>query len=439
VEVVALPADRRPRAASAPNDDGQSVSAGEARPQHRTRAAQRLEKAQVAAVMTLRAVSSYSEADLELPVFFGRLSEIVARLVGARQAAFWRLGSDRSLMLQPEPHGFAASSPVHRLRIQVPADTESVVKRIISRDELDLVKGSSLDLDAFWAANGLEGIRNSIAVSWRAGDRRIGALVAYNSRRGFSKDDAWVLRVAAMATGLMWQHMEAEQKLGMTVERLEQAANARRRLLGNIAAGGDEARRRLASALHDDSLQLLTAAELQLERARTEASRSKQADQLDELKVTLTNIETSLRRLLINVSPEATDLTLGLDEAIRARLEALRIQTGIEPDIDLLMPGQVPESIQAVVFKNVSEALTNVERHAHATRIRVSARAAEGGIRVVVADDGKGFVVAESTYVPGHLGLVAIRERAQMAGGRCSIESEPGAGARVEFWVPISV
>jgi len=40
--------------------------------------------------------------------------------------------------------------------------------------------------------------------------------------------------------------------------------------------------------------------------------------------------------------------------------------------------------------------------------------------------------------VPGHLGLVAIRERSQLAGGRCRIESEPGAGARVEFWIPLS-
>ena len=52
-------------------------------------------------------------------------------------------------------------------------------------------------------------------------------------------------------------------------------------------------------------------------------------------------------------------------------------------------------------------------------------------LAAVVADDGKGFVIAESMYVPGHLGLVAIRERAQLAGGKCRIESEPGAGARV--------
>jgi signal transduction histidine kinase len=279
-------------------------------------------------------------------------------------------------------------------------------------------------------------LKNSIAVSWRAGDRRLGILVAYDSRRGFTPEDAWVLRVAAMATGMMWQYREAEQKLDTTAERLEQAATARRQLLGNIAAGGDEARRRFASALHDDSLQLLTAAELQLERIQSDSQASKPAH-LEQLKATLKQVEESLRRLLLNVSPQAIEVPLGLDEAIRTRLESLRSRAGIETDIDLRLPSQLPASIEAVVFKNVSEALTNVEKHALATRIEVAAYPADGGLRVVVRDDGKGFVVAESMYLPGHLGLTAIRERAQLAGGRCRIESEPGAGARVEFWVPI--
>jgi signal transduction histidine kinase len=436
VEVVALPADRRHNAAASARDG--RADADHTRPKSKTRANQRLVKAQVAAFMALRAVSSYTEDGAELPLFFGRLSQTVAGLVRARRVAYWRVGQDRTLALQPQPYGFALDSPIHDLHIRMPVDGQSIVERVVFRDELDLVNGTCTDLDALWSSNGLVGIRNSVGVSWRVGDRHIGALVAYDSRRGFTGDDMWVLRLAAMATGLMWQYREAEQKLDVTAERLEQAAAARRQLLGNIASGGDEARRRFASALHDDSLQLLTAAELQLARARDEPDAAKQGDQLDELKATLKKVEDSLRRLLLNVSSRAAELPLGLDEAIRTRLESFRTNTGIEPDIDLRFPNHLPEAIASVVFKNVSEALTNVEKHAHATRVRVAAQDAEGGLRVVVADNGKGFVVAETMYVPGHLGLVAIRERSQLAGGRCRIESEPGAGARVEFWVPIS-
>jgi signal transduction histidine kinase len=436
VEVVALPADRRPGAAWPPGDGGTQADSGASRP--KTRATQRLQKAQLAAFLALRAVSSYSETDVELPDFFGRLSETVAGLVRARRLAFWRLGSQRTLAVQPRPFGFTAASPIHGLRLKLPVEGHGITDRMVYGDDLDIANGTMPELDELWQTNGLDGIRNSIAVSWRAGDRRIGAVVAYDSRRGFTNDDAWVLRVAAMATGLMWQYREAEQKLDATAERLEQAAAARRQLLGNIAAGGDEARRRFASALHDDSLQLLTAAELQLERIQSDTDSNHQGSRLDELKVTLRQVEESLRRLLLNVSPQVADVPLGLDEAIRTRLAALRTRSGIETDIDLRLPSRLPAATESVIFKTVSEALTNAEKHALATRIRVSAYPADGGVRVVVADDGKGFVVAESMYVPGHLGLVAMRERAQLAGGRCRIESEPGAGARVEFWIPIN-
>jgi signal transduction histidine kinase len=437
VEVVALPAGRRSGAASAPGDDWRYVEAADARPRSKSRATQRLEKTQVAGYMVLRAVSSYSETQLELPVIISQLCETVAKLVKARRVAFWRLSSNRTLAVQSAPYGFSANSPVHKLHIPLSLNGKGVFENAVARDDLDMVDGTSPELLALWRLNGLNEIRNSIAVSWRAGDRLIGALAAYDSRRGFSSDDAWVLRVAAMATGLMWQYREAAQKLGTSNDRLELEAVARRQLLGNIAAGGDEARRRFASTLHDDSLQLLTGAELQLERARNEIDLAKQAAQLDQLETTLKQVEDSLRRLLSHVSTDAVELPFGLDEAIRARLEALRTNTGIEVDVNLQLP-ELSDAVRSAIFKNVSEALTNVEKHAHATAIRLSANAIEGGVRVVVVDDGMGFIVAESTNIPGHLGLVAIRERAQLAGGRCRIESEPGAGTRVEFWVPVN-
>jgi signal transduction histidine kinase len=437
VEVVALPADGRPEQALPIDGNVKSVMDA-ARPRPKPRATVRLEKAQAALYVALRAVSSYSETGADLPDFFGGLGATVATLVKARRVAFWRLGSHRTLGIQPKPFGFAAGSPIQGLRLEIGMDGNGIAERAIFDDELELVDGTVPELDELWRANGLVGIRNSIAVPWRAGDRHFGTLVAYDSRRGFTPDDAWILRVVAMATGLMWQYHEAEQKLDTTVERLDQAAAARRQLLGNIAAGGDEARRRFASALHDDSLQLLTAAELQLERVQADSDPSRQAAQLDQLKQTLKQVEDSLRRLLLNVSPQATDVPMGLDEAIRTRLESLRSRAGIETDIDIRVPGPLPPAIEAAIFKNVSEALNNAEKHALATRIKVSAYPADGGIRVIVSDDGKGFVVAESMYLPGHLGLVAMRERAQLAGGRCRIESEPGAGARVDFWIPIT-
>jgi len=405
------------------------------------RSPQRAEKAdkQDSAFAALAAVSSYLDSDEDLPDFFARLSNTIAELSHARRAAFWRLGARGTLAVQPKPHGFTDDSPVYSLRLQLGANGDGAVERLVFADQLDVANGSSPALDAVWQSSGLNDVTNSIAAAWTAGERRIGAVAVYDSQEGFTATDLSVLRLVGVAAGLVWQYKEAEDELGHTAVRLEEAMSARRRLLNNIAAGGDEARRRFASALHDDSLQLLTAAELQLERIRSDTANGHQIVQLDQLKHTLRKVEDSLRRLLTNVSPEPLQLPSDLRGAISERLESMRIRAGIEPHIDTRIPNDVPQAIQAIVLKNIAEALTNIEKHAHATRVMVVAEAVDGGMRVRVDDDGTGFVVAESVRVPGHIGLVAMRERAQLAGGWYRIESEPGAGTKVDFWVPMSL
>jgi signal transduction histidine kinase len=398
-----------------------------------------LDKARDAALATLSAVSCHLDMDEDAPALFARLSASIADQTEAARAAFWRLGPRGTLSLQLSPHGFENGSQIYETRFQLGADGTLPIERAVFEDDLQLVNGTSPQLDEMWRKCGLHDVSNSIAVPWRAGDHRIGAVAVYDSRRGFSAQDLWLLRVAGLAAGLLWQYKETEDDLGQTAVRLEEAMSARRHLLNNIAAGGDEARRRFASALHDDSLQLLTGAELQLERLRMDASTGAHAVQLDQLRQTLRKVEDSLRRLLINVSPEPLQIPNDLREAISERLEQLRLRAGIEPHIDSRLPDDIPLAIQGIVVKNIAEALNNVEKHAHATRVTVVAEAVDGGIRVEVSDDGRGFVVAESVRVPGHIGLVALRERAQLGGGWCRIQSDPGTGTNISFWLPLSL
>jgi signal transduction histidine kinase len=435
VETAALPFSGDAALAA----DGSRLETGDSGSKPGKRAAQHLERMQEATYAALAAVSSFIDSDEDRPTLFGQLSATVAELVGARRAAFWRLGPRGALTLEPEPFGFPSGSLIDNISIQLGASGEGIIERVVFRDELDTLKGSSPQLDALWHEKGLFAVKNSVAVAWRAGERRMGALAAYDSPRGFSAQDLWMLRLLGIATAMLCQYKESEDELGHTAVRLEEAMAARRQLLSNIAAGGDEARRRFASVLHDDSLQLLTGAELQLERMRSESNGSPHTAQLDQLRTTLHRVEDSLRRLLMNVSPESLVLPHDMKEAISERLESMRLRAGIETHLDCRLPDEVPEEIQSLVLKNVSEALTNIEKHAHATRVMVAAEVVAGGLHVHVSDDGAGFVVAESVHLPGHLGLLAMRERAQLAGGWCQIASEPGAGAKVEFWVPLSL
>jgi hypothetical protein len=83
-----------------------------------------------------------------------------------------------------------------------------------------------------------------------------------------------------------------------------------------------------------------------------------------------------------------------------------------------------------------AEALERFET-AGATRVQVQVVMSDSVIHGVVADDGKGFVVAQRNNLPGNLGLLALKERALMAGGWYEIESQPGLGTRIECWLPL--
>ena len=234
----------------------------------------------------MAAVSSYLDSDEELPDFVARLSKTIADLTGAKRAAFWRLGPRGTLALEAAPYGFPSGSPIYTARFQLGGDGNGVVERLVFTDDFELEKGTSTGLDETWHQLGLTDVQSSIAAAWMAGERRSGAVAVYDAPRGFTVHDVWVLRLFGMVAGLVWQYKESADELGRIAVRLEEAMAARRHLLNNVAAGGDEARRRFASPRHDDSLQLLTGAELQLERIRGDAGSPRQAAQLDQLSIT---------------------------------------------------------------------------------------------------------------------------------------------------------
>jgi signal transduction histidine kinase len=114
----------------------------------------------------------------------------------------------------------------------------------------------------------------------------------------------------------------------------------------------------------------------------------------------------------------------------------LRSLTGIDADATLEVPDDISYELKSIVFRQVAEAITNIEKHAAATQAQVIVKVEDGGVHGMVVDNGRGFVVAERDHLPGHLGLLTLNERALLAGGWCKITSEPGKGSRVEFWIP---
>ena len=150
----------------------------------------------------------------------------------------------------------------------------------------------------------------------------------------------------------------------------------------------------------------------------------------------LVQAEDALRKLLFEVSPPSLELPGGFEGSIRDRLQMLRSLTGIEPEAELDLPDDVAYELKSTVFRQVAEAVTNVEKHSGASRVDITVKTLDGGIYGLIVDNGRGFVVAERDRLPGHVGLLSLNERALLAGGWCKISSEPGTGSRVEFWIP---
>ena len=402
----------------------------------RARSAERLEHAHEASVDALLAVSRHARTGHSLSDFYRRLTRSIADLVAARKVLFWEVNDEH--MLNPIAGAFGIDSSFLAGLRPVPCspDRDDLASRVVYHDLM--FRASRVDEagDFDYVLEALN-VENAISVPWRAGDQRLGLVAAYDSRRaeGFSREDAWVLQKAGLAAGLVWQLRSTDTDLKKTVERLQKVDAARQMLLRNVSTAVDKARRRFAGELHDDALQKLTAAELQLQRLRDPAGEP--TPLLDEARELLVQTEEALRRLLFEVRPPNLEVQGGFEETIKERVAMLKSLTGAEVESEIDLPEDLSFDFRSMLYRQLTEAVANIEKHAAATRVRIELSVREGGVHGVVRDNGRGFVVAERERLPGHLGLLALNERALLAGGWNKTESEPGLGTTIEFWLPL--
>jgi signal transduction histidine kinase len=210
----------------------------------------------------------------------------------------------------------------------------------------------------------------------------------------------------------------------------------RRRLLGRLVAAQEQERTRIADDIHDDPIQVMTAAGMRLSMLRTKLEESPERDEVEKLEEVVERAIGRLRHLLFELHPPALDRE-GLAGAIGDYLRALIDEMGMDFvfHVDDRLTEEPPPDIRVVCYRIVQEALVNVRKHASAGRVVVTLETIEGGTRVRVDDDGVG-VAPDLQTLPGHLGLGGMRERAELAGGWFRIGPREGAGTTLEFWTP---
>jgi PAS domain S-box-containing protein len=197
-------------------------------------------------------------------------------------------------------------------------------------------------------------------------------------------------------------------------------------LSGRLIHAQEEERRRIARELHDELGQMLTALQMAMSPARTLASGE------EPCALPRTIIDAAIgqvRRMSATLRPPVLD-DLGLLASLRELCRQHRELARMAVDVELVGDDRwLPPELSLTIYRVCQEALTNVARHAGATRVEVRFGAQPGHTVIVVRDNGRGFDPAAAPA--GHLGLLGMRERVKANGGRLELASAPGQGTTV--------
>ena len=206
-----------------------------------------------------------------------------------------------------------------------------------------------------------------------------------------------------------------------------------REALGRVVSAQETERRRIARELHDETGQALTSMLLGLRAAEEAKDDGARRAALASLRELATATLQDVRRLAVELRPRALD-DFGLEPALERLIEAFRERSGLEAQFEARIGERLPPEIETALYRIVQEALTNIAKHARATTISVLVARKSSSVTAVIEDDGVGF--SPDQPFDG-LGLVGMRERVELLGGRLVVESRPGAGTTVAVEVPV--
>jgi len=274
-----------------------------------------------------------------------------------------------------------------------------------------------------WSAVGLP-LRAGMGVPLRVEGRTIGVFNIASVRTPFTEQDQRLLRVVA-------DRVAPAIERGRVVETLGESRRRLTALSRRLVEVQEAERRDIARELHDEVGQLLTGLLLRIEGRGGGGGSMK-----DELTAVVKDLIDRVRNLSMNLRPSMLD-DLGLLSALTWQIDRFRAQTGIHVRFHHAgLDRRFAPQVEITAFRIVQEALTNVARHAGVRDAKVDVSASPASLSARIGDEGRGFDV-EAALGPRSSGLEGMRERSRLAGGRLTIESEPGKGTRLSLVLPL--
>ena len=266
------------------------------------------------------------------------------------------------------------------------------------------------------------GVRSALYVPLVAQARPIGVVVVHDSlgaTSSFADEDVRL----------------TESLAARAATAVELSERVSRDAVRRVVEAQELERARLARELHDETGQALTSILLGLKSLEDRVDSDDGRTAVTELRDLVVSTMQDVRRLAVELRPAALD-DFGLVPAIERFRDSVEEQGGLTVDVQSpLGDERLPSQAETALYRIAQEALNNVVKHAAATRVTVRLSRSDKTVVLAVQDDGKGF--EPGSVRDGGLGLVGMRERVALLGGRLTVESSEGGGTLLKAEVPL--
>ena len=295
--------------------------------------------------------------------------------------------------------------------------------RVLDRGRSERIDSLLDDPEVDQQATRRMGVHSGLYVPLLVRGRPIGIVIAHDKQGpspAFTEDD---LRLA--------ESLGSRAAIAVDLSKRVSQDSVRR-----VVEAQELERARLARELHDETGQALTSILLGLKPLEQSAESAEAQQALESVRELVISTLQNVRRLAVELRPSALD-DFGLVPAVERLAETFREQSGLRVDLESqLGEARLPRDAETTLYRVIQEALTNVLKHAGARRVSILLQRKSGAVVAVVEDDGSGFDPGDTRA--DALGLVGMRERVSLVGGRLQVESTPGAGTTVVAEVPSS-
>ena len=258
----------------------------------------------------------------------------------------------------------------------------------------------------------------------------------------FDRQDEMLLQGVAEQVATAISGARLREELRQRADRLERLEQRHRALLERMVLAQEQERSRVAADLHDDTVQVLSACVISLDRVRRlleEGEVERAATTLADVSDLISGAVDRTRRMTFELRP-AVLWHNGLEAAVRQLIDTVAEESGLEITLESDMQERLDATLETIAFRSIAELIGNARNHSRGSRLDIRLSTAGGQLHAEVSDDGRGFDLEQAlarARVTNHLGLEAVIERIDAAGGSVDITSAPGQGTTARLSLPV--